>query len=242
MANNEIAQAGDGQSGKSVDAGSIDLSQQIAQMRIADATDKQPKATATDAEKAAEAAGTMPKEGPLGAFAQEDPMGIGKFVPALAEADAKWQKPYQELTNMDGHRLLDRYDTNLGKAQGEINLMPPEDSKRIVELANQYVTPRLPIESAKEAELAKYPGLLEACKEMRKINADPNFPKAMELREEVRNSVGDGIDVRRKIAQDLASLSAEGMGIKTKKSPAGSALAYIMEAQQLTRYLNGGWR
>jgi|AGTN01.2.fsa_nt_gi hypothetical protein len=227
--------------GEQVDGARLALSDeatslQMAQARGTDARNKPGKDAAAPTQTSAPEGNDA---GPLAGLL--DPTGNGspsRLFPEILKADEKWQKPYKELTQIDGHALLQRHDSAINKAGGALYEMPRDKADQMKSMADAYLDGTATPEQ--EKALATNSDFMDALKILRETYNNPNLRKAQELRASVEGKVGESILLRTNKAQDLAALPGYQVMTADKTSAKGNALGLIVESRELERYKRGG--
>ena len=229
--------AGLDQGNNSPDEASLALSLEANESpRLAQATDTDARAEQTESgldKRLITEFTSLPKEGRLGWMMSDD--SPSTMIRSLSESDQAWKEPYKSLTEMDGHRLLGKYDGAMGVIRNELINLPSLDSHEAQNLSAQYIeggiTPEL------EAKIAKYPQIQLASQAAREALQDPNYIPARELQKQVRENLVDGYHKRQHFAEMFAGDEYVGGNIPgTDFGAAASVIAFSMERHSLSTY------
>lgn len=201
------------------------------------------------AEKAVEATGgkefkftELDKDGPLGFMVSAGYDSPSAHIGDVVNADKAWQEPYKRLTEIDGHRLVDRHDNAFSVARDELTRLPSAESGQIMKTAEKYLDPDMEITQEMEAEMSKYPRLHAACKTLHETAGNPNLAEARELQQKVRDNLDGGIDQRERYGRAASADHNRGKILANGMGMTATTTALSLEKYSLIRYRNGGWR
>ena len=174
-------------------------------------------------------------EGPLGALITGQATSPSRHFPEIAETDKQWLEPYQKLSDMDGHKLVDAYDDASENVIEEHNKLPEDERTRVEPMVNETVWTGNLTPETKEA-LAQHPDLLKTLEEVARLRADAPHLEALGLRETARRSVRDAIYAREATADVLLQMNSPGRTTPDGQSFPDAAKAIAAEAEVMKKY------
>ncbi len=184
----------------------------------------------------------LDKDGPLGEIIRAGDSGPSALIKPISEADEAWQEQYKRLTEIDGHRLVDRHDNAFAAAREELSMMPSLESSKIMRTAEKYLDPNAEITEEMEAEMAQYPRLHAACKTLHETAGNPNLEEARQLQGHVRENLDESIKQRERFAEFATADENRGKRLVNGMNMTTTSLVLGIEKNSLIRYSNGGWR
>lgn len=155
-------------------------------------------------------------------------------VQELIAADKLWLEPYNQLTEMGGHELLEKADSLNDRTQRQLFNMSTRDYERLRPLMHRIINPDIPLWDSLEQHFSGHEELLESLKGLREVNSNPMYKQAHQLREEVKSGLGGAIALREELAQLVVDSGRSGA--------TAIALQLIVESKELDRYRQNGHR
>ena len=178
----------------------------------------------------------LPKNGALGFIAEAGKDGVAPYAPGMVDTDKAWTDPYNEMTEFDGHRLLDRHKNSHAVIRLELTRLDSEKQIELGPTISKFTDPKAEITADMVKELEPYPELRDALVEYHTASRDPNIDRAYSLNRRVRKNLGDSIQMRQAYKDMTTEDKYQGMRIGNGMNMYAAFLAFDYEMREMERY------
>lgn len=182
------------------------------------------------------------KGGPLSNLIEAGDAGPSAMIDTIVEADKAWMEPYNKITEIDGHRLMEQFQGSKHNVRLEISSLDYQEQMALAPALALYSNPNTEIPAEVETQVAQYPKLHSALNEFRSTISNPNLEQAFELRHEAVMNMGESIELREKYAQLATDDEFKGHRLPNGLNMTSTSIIFSTEKFALERFANGGYR